>query len=140
MHNDYRDIRERIAEPPGWWDEAGVPRYGAFAPVKIWNVYAREVALMKIACQACGTLFEVALSSGRAPEIADAIRSNELHYGDPPNTGCCVGGDTMNSTPLRVLGYWRRDQTTGFEWQRDRSLEVAIKADRAQDNADGDRP
>lgn len=127
MLNAYTDITERIAEPPLWWDESGVPRYCDFAADRVANVYAREAVLFEIACQACGREFRVALSSGKAPSIADAIRSHELHYGDPPNVGCCVAGHTMNSVPLRVLQYWRRDQTTGFAWERDRSLEVAIE-------------
>lgn len=129
MHNDYADILERIPEPPLWWDEYGVPRYCAFAANRMGYVYAREAVLFEIACQACGRQFRVALSSGKAPSIADAVRHHELHYGDPPNVGCCAAGHTMNSVPLRVLEYWRRDRTTGFAWERDRSLEVVIKAD-----------
>lgn len=85
MLNDYADIIERIPEPPLWWDEFGVPRYRAFAANRVGNVYAREAVLFEVACQACGRQFRVALSSGKAPSIADAIRSKELHYGDPPN-------------------------------------------------------
>lgn len=129
MLNDYADIIERIPEPPLWWDEFGVPRYCAFDPDKVGNVYAREAVLFEIACQSCGRRFHVVRSSGKAPAIADAIASHELHYGDPPNVGCCAAGHTMNSVPLQVMEYWRRDQTTGFAWERDRALEVAINVE-----------
>jgi len=39
--------------------------------------------------------------------IADAICSRTLHFGDPPNLGCCINPD-INSEPRRVIEHWRR--------------------------------
>jgi hypothetical protein len=52
MFNDYSDITERIAEPPKWWDEHGVPRYADYDPWRVANIYAEETALVEAACQA----------------------------------------------------------------------------------------
>ena len=89
--NDYIDITERIAEPPKWWDEHGVPRYAEFSPYLVANIYAEEVVLVEIACQACRSLFPVAFSSqgGAGPRedgrsLADNIRSGEIHYAIRP--------------------------------------------------------
>ena len=125
MLTDYKDIRDRIPEEPKWFDEHGVPRYCDFSPREISNVYAREAALYRIACQACGHFFDVADSSG-GEKLAEAIRAKTLHYGDPPNIGCCAAGATMNSEPQRVLEYWRRNKSTDFDWVRDPSFEVEV--------------
>ena len=140
MNHHYADIRGRIAENPTWWDEHAVPRYCRFTPDTVANVYAREVALVEIACQGCGERFLVAWSRARH-EIGQAedgkawVRETvpfdpqRFHYGDPPNAGCCAPGPTMNSTPLRVVECWRRD--TSFEWVRQPEKEVGIlEADR----------
>ena len=80
--------------------------------------------------------------------IGDLILTHELHYGDPPNDGCCDAGPTMNSVPHRVIEYWvkphalekRNHQTRGvmgstvtlpnlvegFRWQRVTSFEREI--------------
>lgn len=142
---DYADIRDRIAEPPRWWDERGVPRYCDFSPREAANIYADEAALAEVTCQSCGTPFRVAFSGdemeramarhrGReAPSIAERIRARELHYGDPPNSGCCAAGPTMNSEPRRVLEYWARwgraDGPASPEWSRDAALEIDITPD-----------
>lgn len=136
MHQAYDDIRSRIAEAPAWWDEVGVPRYGAFSPRALADIYAEEAALAEVTCQGCGRAFAVAFSlnpyerfaarDGRT--LADLIRARELHYGDPPNVGCCPAGPTMNSEPRRVLEYWRRDgERLGLDWIRDPTLEVGIE-------------
>jgi len=141
MNCDYEDIRSRIPEQPKWFDEEGVPRYCDFSPCKVANIYADEVALAGITCQGCGTRFKVAFSRSRnsamvaqvmghtwvPPSLADQIRSKEIHYGDPPNTGCCPAGPTMNSEPRRVLEYWQRE--AGIDWKRDPSLEIDIEPD-----------
>lgn len=150
MHHHYRDILSRIAEPPRWFDENGVPRFDDFDPDTMANIYAQECVLMVIRCQACGVAFEVALDARTArqnllsPEtsgfraLAEIIRSGEVHYGDPPNTGCCAAGPTMNSVPVRVVQYWRRvrlkrlhpktgKSVTGVpQWERDPGLELDI--------------
>ena len=148
MNNAYDDIRSRIAEPPLWWDEHAVPRYCAFGPGEVANIYADEAVLAHIRCQACQADFHVAFSSSRSerlidlamrtppdesierlkaedakgPYLARVIREGIPHYGDPPNVECCAAGPTMNSDMLRVVEYWRR----GDEWARDPSLEVFI--------------
>jgi hypothetical protein len=138
MNHDYDDIRSKIAERPQWFDENAVPRYVVFAPDHLSNIYAREGALVEIACQACQTRFKVAFSrdtmddvrarmGGREPRLlADFITGKTIHYGDPPNVRCCPGGPTMNSDPLRVIEYWRRDDSTNHEWQRNTALEIDV--------------
>lgn len=140
MFNTYDDITSRIAEPPIWFDEYSVPRYCPFSPDRSVSIYIHEIALMEIACQRCGRIFKVAISAANFSEstIADAIRSQELHYRDPPNVGCCPGGACENSVPKRVLEYWFRGDPryldgrriidmAYFEWVRDSSLEIAIE-------------
>lgn len=132
MFNDYTDITKRIAAPPKWWDENGVPRYAEFDPQRLANIYAREAALVEVACQACGRRFEVAFShpclertSDKIGLLAENIRDGELHYGDPPNYGNCQSGASMNCFDLRVLQYWSRDNQK-FEWVRDSRLEIGL--------------
>ncbi|HZO44733.1 MAG TPA: hypothetical protein VFB68_02515 [Xanthobacteraceae bacterium] len=137
MHTDYDDIRSRIGEPPQWFDENAVPRYCTFHPSRLASIYAKEGVLAEITCQGCGEGFLVAFSelniwqlliaSKDRPErtLAELIRSKELHYGDPPNIGCCRGGESMNSEPRRVIEYWRREVPR--TWQRDSSLEIDIQ-------------
>ena len=57
MLQHYEDIFSRIAEPPRWFDEQGVPRYCEFAPDRIANIHAQECALLAIECQSCGRPF-----------------------------------------------------------------------------------
>jgi hypothetical protein len=132
MFTDYRDITERITEPPKWWDENGVPRYAEFEPHLAANIYAVEVALVEIACQACGKHFEVAFSgqggagageNGRS--MANKIRGGEMEYGDPPDYGNCRDGATMTCYNLRVIQYWIRPKGWG-DWIRDPILEINL--------------
>ncbi|MBX3528637.1 MAG: hypothetical protein KF904_20750 [Rhodoblastus sp.] len=151
MHNDYSDITSRIAEAPSWFDTNGVPRYGAFTPRALPDIYCDECALVEIACQDCGQRYKVAFSSGQMDRLRNAMRATadltsidrrpiatsikkaEIGYGDPPNClhkdGCA--GATMTSDAVRVLEYWSRfdreapnqpAKTVG--WTRDRSLEI----------------
>lgn len=149
MHQHYNDILSRIADAPLWFDERGVPRYCEFAPNKLNNIYLRECALMEIACQQCRQKFIVGITLPIAKSwsatladpldgasLADLIRRDLIHYGDPPNIRCCGAGPTMNSNPIRVIEYWHRPiQTrpgTGIiipdtmAWRRDASLEIEI--------------
>lgn len=150
MNHDYRDIRNRIPEETRWWDEYAVPRYCEFSPDAVADIYADEAALVGIACQGCGCLFDVAFSKSALTDggsLAEAINNHTIHYGDPPNIGCCGAGPTMNSEPLRVLEYWHRHHqeftreadpahpglrivTSGdyFAWRRDPKLEIPIWA------------
>lgn len=134
MLHHYTDIVSRIALPPTWWDEHGVPRYCEFEPIATANVYADEAALVEIGCQNCGAGFNVAFTRSRSGllyvlgrqeyrSIADEIRAGTLHYGDPPNAGCCPSGPTMNCDDRRVLQYWKRER---FDWERDSSLEIPL--------------
>lgn len=132
MHHHYEDIRNRIKEAPVWFDEHGVPRYDPFLPTGAADIYADEVALVEIACQNCGTRFMVVFSENafdrfteKTVALADAVRSRWLHYGDPPNTGCCAVGPTMNCEDLRVVEYWRRSKGV-FNFERVPELEIRL--------------
>lgn len=155
MHHHYEDIRSRISEPPLWFDENAVPRYVEFTPDEVANIYADEVCLVHIDCQGCGVAFKVAFSRSKTDVIfkphsrplEELILENELHYGDPPNVGCCAAGATMNSVPRRVLEYWVRcrgeteempgakgimvvkDPIDYMTWKRKSELERAIEPD-----------
>jgi hypothetical protein len=121
MNTEYNDIRSRIPEPPTWWDEFAVPWYCDFHPRRAANIYAREVALLLIECQACGAEFHVCMSDRGG--VAEAIRDGSLHYGDPPNVRCCEAGPSMNCIDVRVMEYWHRPR---LEWSRDASLEMEL--------------
>lgn len=140
MHHHYQDIRDRIAEPPRWWDENAVPRYCEFEPDETADIYADEVALVEIGCQGCGTRFLVTFSESKGgrmiwaarlgknelgPSLADRVRDRSLHYGDPPNAGCCPAGPTMNCDDYRVVQFWQKD--TPFKWVRVPELEIDIE-------------
>lgn len=129
MHTHYADIRSRISEEPSWFDEFAVPRYGPFAPTSLAFCYAREAALVLAACQACTHHFHLALSHRDqtigAPDIATAILKRDLHYGDPPQIGCCDVGHATTVIELRVLEYWRRDYAAKH-WRREPSFEVGV--------------
>lgn len=123
MHCSYTDIRDRIAEPPKWWDESAVPRYAGFAPTRCADIYANEVALTEIECQYCGTKFLVCFSSRTSTlPVSHQIENLTLHYGDPPDMECCAAGPTMNSVMIKVVEFWRRNDQT-WTWERDSSLE-----------------
>lgn len=121
MKHSYHDILTRIDEAPCWFDEHGVPRFEAFSPDMMSDAYTWEAVLFEIRCQCCGKPFRVA-KGNRAGGVARsslkaAIDGRTLHYGDPPSTGCCVAGETMNSVPVKVLELWRRSPLSG--WERD---------------------
>jgi hypothetical protein len=136
MLPSYEDITSRIPEPPTWWSSQGVPRYVEFTPKHASSIYADEVALLLIACQGCGTYYNVELSwsrfdtvhvigsSRRMPSITELITTKMIHYGDPPRGGCCGAGPTMNSIPVKVLQFWKKENHT---WVRDPSLEIEIE-------------
>lgn len=134
MNTEYADIRSRIQEEPSWFDEYAVPRYGAFSPRMVASIYAKEVALAEVACQACRRLFRVAFShinGTPGTTIAEAIQARTLDYGDPPNVRCCAAGPSMTSVGRRVLEYWTRKDRR--DWKRDSRLEVDITPDWARD-------
>lgn len=135
MHCDYADIRSRIEGAPVWFDENAVPRYEPFRPQALADIYAQEAALVLIGCQSCRTRFTVAFSRSHMDHmldlmakretvtLAERIRDDSLHYGDPPNIGCCPAGPTMNCDDIAVLEYWHRPD---FAWVRDPSLEMRL--------------
>lgn len=134
MNFDYEDIRSRITEMPQWFDENAVPRYCAFAPGECANIYAQQAVLLSIRCQSCAHLFDVCISWSsmdavlrEAHPLDQQIRDGSIHYGDPPNVGCCPAGATENSEPIRVIEFWRHDERD--EWVRDASLEVHLDDD-----------
>ena len=130
MNHCYRDILDRIHEPPRWFDEEAVPRYCRFAPSEIANIYASECALLVIECQNCRRPFDVAMSWHRLDErgsLSDRVRNQTIHYGDPPNVECCDSGLAMNSVPVRVLEFWENQR--GHDWVRVPLLEAEVRAD-----------
>jgi hypothetical protein len=71
--------------------------------------------------------------------LAHAIETDELHYGDPPNVCCCPAGPTMNSVPVRVLEYWRKEVAgkRWRDWVRVPELERPLTVDWFDDIDDG---
>jgi len=126
MHENYSDIRERIAEEPTWYDHNGTPRYGEFHPQQCPDIYAHQCVLLRIACQYCGEEFDVELCGGVFYPITNP---SKLHYGDPPihensNGEWCSAGNTMNCEDLAVLQVW--DKPSCGEWERHTELEGTI--------------
>lgn len=129
----YQDIRDKLGEPI-WFDDKGVPRYRSFHP-DMMGVYVTFAALLEVKCQDCGQTFRVgqAIShSGAQQRDLDEVLPTPqgvggFHFGDPPRHGCV--GDTMNSLPVRVLQFWRKDGDTPQEWRRDRDCEVSWDED-----------
>lgn len=60
------------------------------------------------------------LRSMPVTSLRDSILAGTIHYGDPPNAGCCPAGPTMNCWDLRVLEFWHQHD---HEWRRDPVLE-----------------
>lgn len=124
MRACYYDIRNRIVQPPLWYDSNGVPRYDPFSPEDVPDIYANEAAMVRIKCQSCGQHFDVGLQMSaleHGPRLADLIRVRYLSYGDPPHHGC--GGDSMSSEEISVVEYWVR---AGFDWIRNSEWEVVL--------------
>ena len=144
MNEAYEDIRDLIGQEPQWWDEHAVPRFCAFDPSRCADIYADEAALVEIRCQGCERSFHVAFTNSPVrkvecngidgPSLADEIRRKTLHYGAPPNVGCCAAGPTMSSVPVRVIGYWQRSfERSRFQWEPDPDLVADIVPDWAKD-------
>jgi hypothetical protein len=141
MKGSYDDILSRIADPPLWFDEHGVPRWVTFGPQEVSNIYCQQVVLLAIECQGCGAPFSVALSWAehdgylyKAQALDVSTRNGSIHYGDPPNIGCCPSGPTMNSNPKRVLEFWQfstdANSTNNWRsWRRVPELEVELPDD-----------
>ena len=56
--------------------------------------------------------------------LSTPSRLKELHYGDPPNVGCCPAGRTMTCIDLRVLQFWARERS---KWERCPELEIELE-------------
>ena len=137
MLHDYKDILDLTTEEPKWFDENGVPRFCEFHPQHGPNIYADEAVLYLIACQSCRRQFKVADSlsftwaqvrahrhNQKPTRIRDSIQNKWIHFGDPPCFGCA--GSTMNCDDLKILEYWTKDKSTGYEWVRDRAFEINL--------------
>jgi hypothetical protein len=48
-----------------------------------------------------------------------------FHYGDPPRHDDCLSGVTMNSVPIRIIEFWKKD-AKGFNWVRDPDYEFVL--------------
>ena len=132
MKASYDDIRALTPLAPQWFDHNGTPRYCEFRPFESPNIYAREIALLEIACQACGETFLVEqhrddlqkayrrACGAQDIDLAQAVEQRTITYRDPPQHGCT--GDSMLSITLRVVEFWRR--TIQIEWERVPALEV----------------
>ena len=129
MNRHFKDILDVMGEPT-WWDAYGFPRYCDFHPGVQSYIYADVVALMQVACQACGHRFDVSVAfregfitpNYRLPTKTDV---GSFHYGDPPNVRCCLVGPAMNVDTLAVLQFWKWNSKK-MEWQRKRKQEHKI--------------
>lgn len=157
-YDDIRALADKLSEKPRWWDTHGVPRYVDHHPEYAADIYAHEVALLRIGCQRCGTpqLVQVtwsnmnsiraqihaewaALSNGakkpdvRRSSLAESIRTGTLSYGDPPyhevDGEFCHAGCTMSSDDLAIVEYWHKSEETKWEWKRDAVLEITLPTD-----------
>ena len=157
-YDDIRALADKLGIQPRWWDTHGVPRYVDHHPDHAADIYAKEVVLLRIACQLCGTeqLVQMtwsnmnsikvqihaewaALSNGAPkpdvglPSLAEDIRTNTIHYGDPPHHEIdgefCHAGCTMNCKDLAVAEYWSKSEDTKWEWKRDASLEITLPSE-----------
>lgn len=148
MLNNYSDIIRLTVEDPVWYDGNGVPRYKPHG-AEFFPVYAKEVALIKIACQACLRQFLVQMScnssdysdwfwrqewpkpdTNHIPKLADTARDGIIHYGDPPghhgpDGEYCHTGCTMNVYDLAVVEFWEQGQgpSDWRSWKRISELE-----------------
>lgn len=134
MKQQYQDIIEAFDSSPKWFDEHGVPRNVPFHPQEVADVYAREVALVRVRCQGCGTVFLVAVSWAVADGMDGIAKLSKepkgIEYGDPPNVGCCSTGPTMTSVPIRIVQFWQRRRDG---WRRDATKEVDCEPEWVKD-------
>lgn len=127
MNRSYEDLMSLTPARPSFFQKDGVPRWGTFQPGVSTDVYAVEAVVMEISCQSCDGRFHVLMerrSHGDPTTLAQRIADGSIHYGDPPNVDCCLGGPSMNSEPVRILEYWSRER---MDWTRDPSLEIHMR-------------
>jgi hypothetical protein len=138
MKQYYRDIMDRIPEPPIWYDMDGVPRYCEMDPGYVSNIYADEVLFFEIACQECGTRYNVVKYTDKFSRYESYLKytwgkpnypynerefsiehklwklEEQISYGDPPCRVCCSGA-TMSSETVRGLSFWKRHPFTSWK-------------------------
>jgi hypothetical protein len=104
----YEDILRRVNTPPKWWDDRGTPRFDLHTPSQCPDIYAKEVCLLRVACQCCRKEFDVQmhydsvhldefieacptgtreerLEIAKSGPLAYFVRTKKIHYGDPPH-------------------------------------------------------
>lgn len=131
MRASYEDLYELAGDrKPLWHDINGVPRFRPHHPKLAPNIYARECALVQIACQDCRRRIPVQFTSNLLDKttLRERIVGGAISYGDPPyhlndEGEYCHCGCTMTSDALAVLEFWRRDE----EWERDPEVEIVIQ-------------
>lgn len=125
MRLDYNEISLKMGTPL-WYDCNGVPRYVECTPEGI-TLYGDYAVLMHIRCQSCGKNFIVSVAPSRYGENRLPTPENEgdFYYGVPPVHGCT--GDSMMSTSIRIIRFWRRDRDWAAGWQRDKRYEIDFK-------------
>lgn len=133
MKRDYKDIVNKLGVPL-WYDVNGTPRYDKFHP-ELCDIYAKHVALLRIACQSCGQRFFVATEV-----LLHAIKEHDIQfptkettdtfvaigsfaYKDPPQHRC--SGDAMLSVPLQIIEFWSFSVKT--PWAHTRHPEYEFK-------------
>lgn len=135
MKSNYEDILSLTNKKPLWYDQNGCPRFVEFHPSLSPNIYASNVVLLEIACQACDHTFYVEMNCSTFDGDNFAERCwrflkdkkypmwSPLHYGDPPIHGCV--GDTENCNDLQILQFWKKDYNRGLDdkWVRDTQYE-----------------
>jgi hypothetical protein len=123
MYQYYSDILSAATQSVQWFDEHGVPRFCAFSPERIADFYAKECALLKVACQECGEENLMCVSRGSYDSLHLAGRLlSRSSFGDPPNTNCCAAGPTMTADVLAVVQFWERGPD--LIWRRNPKLEI----------------
>lgn len=154
MHNDFKDITEKMGKPV-WYDALGYPRYSQFRPNETSNIYADVVIYYRIACQSCREQFMVAdsytvydlWSTKKFIDYKEKVKMKDdeaisdhilpffkslsaedfswfIHYGDPPSHGCV--GDTMNCEDLNVVEFWLRGRKKLVSWERLAEFEITL--------------
>ena len=131
MRASYDDLYALAGDrKPLWHDINGVPRFMPHHPKLAPDIYAKECALVQIACQDCRSRMPVQFTSGILDKVTLRARivNGSIGYGDPPyhlddEGAYCRCGCTMTSDALVVLEFWRRDS----EWVRDPAVEIVIQ-------------
>lgn len=119
----YDDILALTDREPQWYDECRVPRFCEFHPSALNSIYAREAALVEVACQVCARLFLVAekwdlldydldQNNPASRPASERVKAGHIITGgDPPNHGYCnhrvegEGEEGLETTRERARGY-----------------------------------